>query len=71
MDPKKPIRLTTSFYQRDTARVAREILGMRLVRTHRGRRLSGWITEVEAYLGERDRACHIDYPRRGDLFMRA
>jgi DNA-3-methyladenine glycosylase len=58
------LKVPSAFYQRDTARVAREILGMRLVRIHRGRRLSGWITEVEAYLGEKDRACHTFGGRR-------
>jgi DNA-3-methyladenine glycosylase len=39
--------------------VARDLLGMRLVRVlGRGRRLEGEIVEVEAYDGAADRACH-------------
>jgi DNA-3-methyladenine glycosylase len=38
--------------------VARELLGARLVREHAGTRLVGYITETEAYIGERDRGCH-------------
>ncbi len=51
-------RLTRSFFARPTLVVARELLGQRLVKVERGRRLSGIITEVEAYLGEEDLACH-------------
>jgi DNA-3-methyladenine glycosylase len=38
--------------------VARDLIGRRLVRVRRGRRLSGRIVEVEAYVGESDTACH-------------
>lgn len=51
-------RLPLSFYQRDTKMVARELLGKKLVRIYKGKRLSGIITEVEAYLGVHDKACH-------------
>lgn len=51
-------RLRRDFYQRDTLRVARELLGQRLVRVIEGQRLSGRIVEVEAYIGEDDAACH-------------
>ena len=51
-------RLTRSFYRRPTLLVARELLGLRLVRLDRGRRLSGWIVEAEAYIGQDDLACH-------------
>jgi DNA-3-methyladenine glycosylase len=53
-----PPRLARSFYRRPTLLVARELLGQRLVRLERGRRLSGWIIEAEAYIGEQDLACH-------------
>lgn len=46
------------FYQRDTTLVARELLGKRLVHIVNGKRLSGIITETEAYLGSKDRGCH-------------
>jgi DNA-3-methyladenine glycosylase len=38
--------------------VARELLGQRLVRIEDGRRISGLISEAEAYTGEEDLACH-------------
>ena len=38
--------------------VARDLLGMRLVRLLGGRRISGLIVETEAYDGEADLACH-------------
>jgi len=51
-------RLPRSFFARPTLTVARELLGQRLVKVERGRRLSGLIIEVEAYVGEADLACH-------------
>jgi len=53
-----PARLPRSFFSRPTVAVARELLGQRLVRLDRGRRLSGLILETEAYVGEDDLACH-------------
>lgn len=50
--------LAREFYDRSTLDVARELIGTRLVRTQRGTRLIGYITETEAYVGEADLACH-------------
>ncbi|MFN7684821.1 MAG: DNA-3-methyladenine glycosylase [Oligoflexia bacterium] len=58
------MKLPQSFFVRDTRRVARELLGKKLVRVHRSQVLAGWITEVEAYLGVKDRACHTFGGRR-------
>jgi len=60
-------RLEQDFYTRaDTLRVARELLGKRLVvpDDDDGRRVSGRIVEVEAYLGVEDRAAHSFGGRR-------
>jgi len=46
------------FYDHPTLQVARELLGMRLVRILNGVRLAGIITETEAYIGEQDLGCH-------------
>jgi DNA-3-methyladenine glycosylase len=62
-NPVKP--LPPDFYRRDTARVARDLLGCRLVRRFPdGRRRSVVIVEAEAYLGVRDRAGHTWNGRR-------
>ncbi len=50
--------LPASFYDRDVLEVARDLLGMRLVRWQDGVRISGIISEAEAYRGEEDLACH-------------
>ena len=50
--------LPVSFYHREAVTVARELLGMRLVRRFDGQRLAGYIIETEAYSGEKDQACH-------------
>jgi DNA-3-methyladenine glycosylase len=52
------LRLSEDFFNRDTILVARELLGMRLVREEGNRRVSGLIIETEAYRGEEDLACH-------------
>ena len=51
-------RLSGSFFARDTVLVARELVGKRLVHLDGGGRISGIITETEAYRGEEDLACH-------------
>ncbi|MBU0704436.1 MAG: DNA-3-methyladenine glycosylase [Chloroflexi bacterium] len=56
-------RLNRDFFARDTLTIARELLGQRLVRVLDGRRLSGRIVEVEAYVGDGDRACHASRGR--------
>jgi DNA-3-methyladenine glycosylase len=55
---KSPPPISRSFYNRPTLRVARELLGARLVRMLDGRKLVGWITETEAYISQDDLACH-------------
>jgi DNA-3-methyladenine glycosylase len=51
-------------YGDDPRTVARRLLGQRLVRVWRGKRLAGIIVEVEAYLGAADRAAHTYGGRR-------
>ena len=50
--------LSRNFYDHPATLVAREMLGMRLVRMRDEVRLSGLIVETEAYLGEEDLGCH-------------
>jgi len=50
--------LPPEFYNRSTLLVARQLLGARLVRILNDQRLSGIITEAEAYIGEEDSGCH-------------
>ena len=50
--------LPRSFYDRPTLTVARELIGTRLVRISDGVKLVGLITETEAYISEKDLACH-------------
>ncbi len=57
-------KLPLKFYLRDTKKVARELLGKRLVCIHKGKRLAGIIVETEAYLGIKDRAAHTFGGRR-------
>jgi DNA-3-methyladenine glycosylase len=54
-------RLDRPFFARDTLRVARELLGQRLVRAWAGKRISGRIVETEAYIGQDDAACHASH----------
>jgi DNA-3-methyladenine glycosylase len=53
-----PARIPRSFFRRATLQAARALLGARLVKIERGRRLSGIIIETEAYIGRRDLGCH-------------
>ena len=50
--------LARSFYNRPTLIVARKLVGARLVRILDGVTLVGLITETEAYMSEKDLACH-------------
>jgi DNA-3-methyladenine glycosylase len=50
--------LPASFYARPTLDVLEDLIGKVLVHKVRGRRTSGVIVEVEAYIGESDPACH-------------
>jgi len=50
--------LPRDFYDRPTLKVARELIGARLVRILDGVKLVGLITETEAYISQRDLACH-------------
>ncbi len=53
-----PHVLARPFYARGTLTVARELLGMHLVRAHADRVQVGRIVEVEAYKGPEDLAAH-------------
>lgn len=60
-----------SFYARETARVARDLLGLWLVRNIDGACRIGRIVETEAYLGPHDRASHSSRgctPRNRSMF---
>lgn len=51
--------LPRAFFRRPTLHVARDLLGMRLVRLEGGgERTAGIVIECEAYIGESDLGCH-------------
>src|SRR5689334_8663699 len=50
--------LPRDFYNRPTLKVARDLIGARLVRILEGKKLVGLITETEAYISGKDLACH-------------
>lgn len=50
--------LTKDFFHRSTLEVAPELLGKFLMRNYQNKVLSGMVTEVEAYVGTKDKACH-------------
>jgi DNA-3-methyladenine glycosylase len=58
--------LPREFYERDdTLQIARELLGKHLVvPNEKGERIAGRIVELEAYLGEADKAAHVYQNRR-------
>ena len=56
--PQRTAPLPRAFYDRDTVRVAGELLGKQLVHRQNGVERVGRIVEVEAYLGPHDLAAH-------------
>ncbi len=63
--------LNRKFYERGTLKVAKALLGTKLVRKINGLELSGMIVETEAYCGEADSACHAHRgktPRNAVMF---
>jgi len=50
--------LNKKFYERDTLTVAEELVGKYLIRRYQGQYIVSRITEVEAYIGAIDKACH-------------
>ena len=58
-------RLSRKFYTRDVLRVAPELLGKYLVLENNGQIERYIISEVEAYNGTEDRACHASKGRTG------
>lgn len=64
-------RLQRAFFDRNALVVARELLGMRLVRFENGSRIAGLIIETEAYRGKEDLGCHCRHgitPRTQVMF---
>lgn len=63
-----------SFYRRDTLKVAQDLLGCFLVRKIGKKIIKAVITDVEAYIGEEDLACHASRgrtPRTEIMYGRA
>ena len=50
--------LDKKFYERETTTVAKQLIGKRLIRKIQNRKLTGIITETEAYRGSDDPASH-------------
>lgn len=63
-EPHLAVPLGRAFYQRSTAKVAEALLGKTLVRESVEGRVVVRLTEVEAYLGPTDPACHTFGGRR-------
>ncbi|HEX7586388.1 MAG TPA: DNA-3-methyladenine glycosylase [Patescibacteria group bacterium] len=60
---KSTMALSRKFYQKNTLKVAQELLGCFLVRKIGRKIIRGRITETEAYIGEDDLACHASKGR--------
>ncbi|MFB6226401.1 MAG: DNA-3-methyladenine glycosylase [Candidatus Paceibacteria bacterium] len=50
--------LGQEYFEQSTKKVARDLLGKYLVKKQKGENQKVMITETEAYLGEKDKACH-------------
>lgn len=50
--------LEQDFFNRVTVAVAKDLVGLYLIRRYGGVTLAGRITETEAYIGRMDKACH-------------
>lgn len=61
MAMRKPI--PRAFFNRPTLTVARSLVGKYLVRQHGKKAVAGKIIEVEAYIGQEDKACHASKGR--------
>ena len=55
--------LPREYFDRPTLEVARSLVGKYLVREQSGRLIAGRIIEVEAYIGQEDKACHASKGR--------
>ena len=68
------MRLNRKFFEKPTLEVARNLLGQILVRRFKKKEIRGVICETEAYVGEKDKACHASRgrtPRSEVLFWEA
>ncbi|HNI69536.1 MAG TPA: DNA-3-methyladenine glycosylase, partial [Nitrospira sp.] len=55
--------LPRDYFDRPTLDVARSLVGKYLVREQGGRLIAGRVIEVEAYIGQEDKACHASKGR--------
>jgi len=62
--------LGKEFFARDTLRVAKELLGKKIVRKINGKKIEGIISEVEAYHGPNDKASHASRGRNRSYVWR-
>ncbi len=54
----KNLKSQKDIFQKDTVTMAKELLGKMLVLKNNNEIFAGYIVETEAYLGEKDKACH-------------
>lgn len=59
----RPNPIPRAFFNQSTLVVARSLVGKYLVRDHESGRVAGKIIEVEAYIGQTDKACHASKGR--------